>query len=145
MGIHTLAFKEWATTEGVTISGPIEQLRDKRLVIDAEDWLDTLLTSQPYREPLLPALGGLPFALRKHVNTHIAKYREAGITPTFVFNGLDLACRDRATITRESRLAARSLDEAWRLYSESKADDAVAEFGKSCKATLRQRLHNAFH
>nr|OQO27427.1 hypothetical protein B0A51_07878 [Rachicladosporium sp. CCFEE 5018] len=132
MGLHTLAFKEWATHDGVTVSGKIDQLREKRVAIDAEDWLNTLLTAQTTREPLLPALGGLPFALKKHVNEHLEGFRNAGITPTFVFNGLDLACRDRAMIAKESRIAAASLDEAWRLYGESKADDAVAEFGKSC-------------
>ncbi|KAK6441843.1 hypothetical protein LTR95_001922 [Oleoguttula sp. CCFEE 5521] len=132
MGLHILAFKEWATHDGVTVSGTIDQLRDKRVAIDAEDWLNTLLTAQTTREPLLPALGGLPFALKKHVNEHLEGFRSAGITPTFVFNGLDLACRDRAAIAKESRIAAASLDEAWRLYGESKADDAVAEFGKSC-------------
>lgn len=136
MGLHTLAFKEWATTEGVTSTGSIEQLRDKRLAIDGQDWLDTLLTSLTSREPLLPALGGLPFALKKHVSEHLANFHSAGITPTFVFNGLDLACRDRATVARESRVAVASLDEAWRLYGENKADNAVAEFGKSCTSAI---------
>lgn len=132
MASRAQAFRDWATSEGLTTSGNIEQLKDKRLVIDAEDFLETILTSQATREPLLPALGGLPFALKKHVDAYIANFKQADITPTFVFNGLDLSCKDRATISRESKQAARSLDEAWSLYSQSRADEAVAEFGKSC-------------
>jgi hypothetical protein len=66
------------------------------------------------------------------VDAYLANLKEAQITPTFIFNGLDLACKDRTTISRDSRQAARSLDEAWNLYSQSRADEAVAEFGKSC-------------
>jgi hypothetical protein len=103
MASRAQAFREWAIGESLTTSGPVEQLKDKRLIIDAEDFLETILTSQASREPLLPALGGLPFALRKHVDTYISNFKEANITPTFVFNGLDLACKDRATIARDSR------------------------------------------
>lgn len=135
MGLNALPFSDWATSEGVTISGPIDQLKGKRLIVEAENFLDILLTSQPTREPLLPALGGLPFALKKHLDAHLANFEEAGITPTFVFNGLEYACQDRNSVSRESRTAAQSLNEAWSLYSQSKADDAVAEFGKSCMLT----------
>jgi len=137
MATRASAFREWANNESLTTTGPIEQLKDKRVVIDAEDFLETILTSQATREPLLPALGGLPFALRKHVDAYLANLKEAQITPTFIFNGLDLACKDRATISRDSRQAARSLDEAWNLYSQSRADEAVAEFGKSCNDAPR--------
>jgi hypothetical protein len=140
MASRAQAFRDWASSESLTTSGSIDQLKNKRLIIDAEDFLETILTSQASREPLLPALGGLPFALRKHVDTHIANFKEANITPTFVFNGLDLACKDRTTIARDSRLAARSLDEAWSLYSQSRADEAVAEFGKSCTCICKARM-----
>lgn len=132
MASRAQAFRDWATAEQLTITGPIDQLQDKRIVVDAEDFLENILTSQATREPLLPALGGLPFALRKHLDLYLAKFKEANITLTFVFNGLDLACRDRQTLSRESKQAARSLDQAWSLYSQSRADEAVAEFGKSC-------------
>lgn len=132
MASRAQAFRQWVDSESLTTSGPVEQLKDKHIVIDAEDFLETILTSHASREPLLPALGGLPFALRKHVDAYIANFKGANITPTFVFNGLDLACKDRTAIARDSRLAARSLDEAWNLYSQSRADEAVAEFGKSC-------------
>jgi len=133
MSATSVAFAEWAAQEGCTSSGDLSQLKDKRVVVDADAFVDTLLTSAGTREPLLPALGGLPFAFKKHVNAYVNAFREHSITPTFVFPGIDLACRDRASIARESRAAAQSLNEAWNLYSQSKADEAVAEFGKSCK------------
>ena len=133
MSSSAQAFSEWAVQEGCISSGPLSQLKEKRVIIDADAFVDNLLTSASTREPLLPALGGLPFALKKHVDAHIAGFRDQSITPSFVFPGIDLACRDRASIARESRAAAQSLNEAWNLYSQSKADEAVAEFGKSCK------------
>lgn len=136
MASRAQAFRDWASSEGFVFTSSLDQFKDARIVIDAEDFLETILTSQASREPLLPALGGLPFALKKHIDTHIASFKEAKITPTFIFNGLDLACKDRSTISRESRHAARSLDEAWNLYSQTRADEAVAEFGKSCKQTF---------
>lgn len=143
MSSSALAFSEWAVQEGCTSSGPLGQLKDKRVIIDAEAFVDNLLTSPSTREPLLPALGGLPFALKKHVDSHIAGFRDQSITPTFVFPGIDLGCRDRASIARESRAAAQSLNEAWNLYSQSKADEAVAEFGKSCKPTFSGKYFHA--
>lgn len=128
-------FRDFAANERITNTGPIDQLKEKHVVIDAEDFLEIILTSQASREPLLPALGGLPFALRKHVDVHLASFDEHNITPTFIFEGLDLACKDRSTIARDSRLAARSLDEAWNLYSQSRPDEAVLGFGKSCRST----------
>lgn len=133
MGASSLAFQEWASNEGVSHTSNIDDIRGKRLLIDAEHLLDTLLTAQPSREPLLPALGGLPFALKKHVDAYLQGVKDAELKATFVFEGVTPECKDRAAIARESRQAAASLNEAWSLYGQGKADNAVAEFGKSCK------------
>ncbi|KAF2718908.1 hypothetical protein K431DRAFT_123914 [Polychaeton citri CBS 116435] len=134
----SVAFKEWAASEGHIKSSPLEQLKGSRVAIDAEDFLNALLSTSPTREPLLPALGGLPFALEHHVDHHLQSFQSADITPIFVFNGLDLACRDRRTISRESIKASRSLEEAWSLYTQTRAQEAVEEFGKTCKSKYRQ-------
>lgn len=76
MASRAQAFRDFAATERIITSGPLDQLKGKRVVVDAEDFLETVLTSQISREPLLPALGGLPFALRKHVDAYIANFNE---------------------------------------------------------------------
>lgn len=130
-------FREWAQHHGIEIVGDLEEMRDSTLAIDAEEFLNSLLTTSLTREPLLPALGGLPFALESHLKTFTDNCTVAGIKPYFAFPGLDTAVRDRATVAKESKEAARSLDEAWKQYDATKADDAVAEFGKSCEFTAR--------
>ena len=135
----SLAFKEWAITAGLANSNTIAQLKGRRVAISAEYYLNSLLTTVLTREPLLPALGGHPFALQKHIDADLRSFQEASISPLFVFGGLDPACRDRASFSKEGREAASSLDGAWNLYSQSRADDAVAEFGKTCKHPQRSK------
>ncbi|GAB7363951.1 hypothetical protein MBLNU230_g4513t1 [Neophaeotheca triangularis] len=125
-------FRAWAQHHGIEITGALEEMRGSILGIDAEEFLNSLLTTSLTREPLLPALGGLPFALESHLEIFVHNCRDAGIKPFFIFNGIDTAVRDRATVSKECKQAARSLDEAWKQYDATKADDAVAEFGKSC-------------
>jgi hypothetical protein len=84
-------------------------------------------------EPLLPAHGGNGFTIKKRVDEDIARFRDAGIEPWFVFNGLDLASRDRASILNESRKAAKDLDAAWAIYDSGDGERAVQSFGRACK------------
>ena len=84
-------------------------------------------------EPLLPAHGGNGFTIKKRVAEHIARFRDAGIEPWFVFNGLDVASKDRASILNESRKAAKDLDAAWAIYDSGDGERAVQSFGRACK------------
>lgn len=134
MGSESLAFKDWVKTEGLVLSADINQeWKGKTVGIDAEDYLNTLLTNLQTREPLLPALGGLPFALQDHVEKDLEQFRKAGMTPKFVFNGLEIGCRDRKTISKESQKAVQTLDGAWNVYDQGRGDDAVSAFGRACK------------
>lgn len=128
MSAHSLAFKDWVPYWG---SG-IAEFRGHSLGIDAEEYLAGLLISQN-REPLLPALGGLPFSLKQRVDEDLQRFSDAGIRLTFVFNGLDHACRDRANILKASLRATETLESAWRIYDAGKGDEAVTAFGKACK------------
>ncbi|KAK5133335.1 hypothetical protein LTR08_007860 [Meristemomyces frigidus] len=127
-----MAFTNWARAEGLESVATLDHFAPCHIAIDAEDYLNNLLTTTATREPLLPALGGLPFALQKHVDEDLASFKQAGITPLFVFNGLDVASRDRAMIGREAKKAAATLGEAWSIYDQGKGDEAVVAFGKAC-------------
>lgn len=131
MGSNALAFKTWATNEKVVNNSPTEQFRNARVGIDAEDYLHSLLITGN-REPLLPALGGKPFCLWRRVDDDLEGYKAAGIEPWFVFNGLDLACRDRVSLQNESTKASHFLNEAWSIYDQGRGEDAVITFGKAC-------------
>lgn len=130
---ESLAFKDWAKGEGLVLGGPLNDFNGTTVAFDAEDYLNALLTNTQTREPLLPALGGLPFALRQHVDQDLEHLQEAGIKPIFVFNGLEIACKDRKSINKESQKAVSTLDEAWRVYDLGQGDSAVVAFGKACK------------
>ncbi|KAL1302303.1 hypothetical protein AAFC00_002718 [Neodothiora populina] len=123
-------FDEWAASAQVGHVLPLEQLRNHRLGIDAEDYINNLLANQPTREPLLPALGGLPFSLKGIVESHISILEQHGVEPTFVFNGLSHnAQEDRMRIMAGS---AKAFAAAWDLYGASQPDQAVNEFGTLC-------------
>lgn len=132
MATQGLAFKDWATTEGCLKDSDTAELKAKHIAIDAEEYLFALLAARN-REPLLPALGGLPLGLKERVEKDIAAFREGECTPFFVFNGLDVACNDRASILKESKKAASWLGEAWAVYDQGKGEAAVEAFGKACE------------
>lgn len=134
---ESLAFREWAKQEGLVQTVPIKEFKGAVIGYDAEDFVNILLSTEG-REPLLPALGGLPFTLKTHIDReleNIKKYTEK--TPLFMFNGVDLALHDRKTISKESERAVRILDEAWRVYDNGDGDAAVRAFEKACKCLWR--------
>ena len=136
------AFKEWVQSEGLEFSGKIDQFRKSCIAFDAEDYLDTLLTATLSREPLLPALGGLPFALQKHVDDDLQGFRDADIKPIFVFNGLQAASKDGTMVVREAKRAAKILDDAWSIYDQGRGEEAVNAFGKACKYCRLHQMYN---
>lgn len=137
MSTNALGFKEWANAESISQSGSPEQLRGRRIGLDGDDYVHGLLYTNK-REPLLTALGGLPFSLHKRVDQDLQHFEELGMEPVFVFNGLDLACKDKASVIRESRKAENTVKQAWSIYDEGHADESVKAFGKLCKCRCRQ-------
>lgn len=133
MGSNSLAFKAWVKDECVLIT-PLEAFKGKTIGIDAEDYLHSILSpgsSAP--EPLLPAHGGNGFTIKKRIDEDLARFRDAGIKPFFVFNGLDLASRNRQSVLKESDNAAKLLDAAWQVYDQGNGESAVQKFGMACK------------
>lgn len=133
MGSQSLAFKDWLKSEGLVHTGNVKQTFEDTIIgFDAEDYLESILTNTSTREPLLPALGGLPFALQHHVDSDLQHFETVGIKPYFIFNGLDTTCRDRKSILNESQRASKTLHDAWTVYDQGRGDDAVLAFGKAC-------------
>lgn len=126
-------FKEWASKKNLIQKSKISDFDTATIGFDAEAYINNLLSNTNTREPLLPALGGLPFALTQHIDAELARLREANITPWFVFNGIEMAPRDRKTLLKEGQKAVKVLETAWEVYDQGRGDDAVANFGKICK------------
>jgi hypothetical protein len=127
-------FEEWTTQLAERVR--IDTLNGAVIGIEASDYLDRLdrfhvpvVHPLVIKEPLTPALGGTPFGLKPIFRATINAWRNAGITPLFVFSGLDVGKNDSvlADALRNTQLHS----EAWALYDKNDANRAVDTFRKS--------------
>lgn len=75
----------------------------------------------------MPALGGLT-GIQFHIENDLDSWKANNTTPFFVFNGQSVVGSDEITIQRGMRAIAGT-DEAWKLYFQSQANEAVTAFG----------------
>lgn len=127
----TAAFRDWARAEALESWGELDEFAGTCLAIDAEEYLNSVLTTAATSEPLLPALGGLPFALEQHIDQDLKRFRDAKIEPLFIFNGIELAVKDSSFQIKESQKTAKILDDAWNIYDQGRGEEAVVAFGKA--------------
>ena len=126
-------FRQWLKDEVVYLVSPLDRFENKTIGIDAEEYLHSMLTPPEPPEPLLPAHGGNGFTIKKRIDEDLERFRENGIKPWFVFNGLDVANKNVASVMNEGRKAAAVLEEAWKIYDRGQGEDAVVCFGRVCK------------
>jgi hypothetical protein len=107
----------------------LKELGGCHVVIDAADYLETRLLRSPSMEPLLPALGGLPFRMKTLILDDLKKFAEYDIVPTFIFNGIDLRRPEDPFQQRQVGAAVNA--EAWVLYDNHKAEESVLRFKES--------------
>lgn len=117
-----------------TDTNSLSDLSGATIGIDASSYLSFLLTS--YDEPLLTVLGGLPLAFRHHISIHLEFLRQNGITPIFIFNGLDIG--RKYTPFKTSDETTKSISEGWDLYVKGLGQEAVKKFGQSKHAKPEQ-------
>ncbi|RYP48046.1 hypothetical protein DL768_005968 [Monosporascus sp. mg162] len=105
----------------------VSQLEDCAVAIDASYYLQLFLDNVPYHEPLLPALGGLT-GIQTHIESDLDSWKTNRTTPFFIFNGQSVVGQDDVSVQRGKKAIAGT-DEAWSLYFQSHATEAVAAFG----------------
>eukprot|EP01062_Namystynia_karyoxenos_P027326 TRINITY_DN209_c0_g1_i1.p1 TRINITY_DN209_c0_g1~~TRINITY_DN209_c0_g1_i1.p1 ORF type:complete len:832 (+),score=327.99 TRINITY_DN209_c0_g1_i1:97-2496(+) len=66
----------------------LSKLRGARIAVDAHNWV-RLLTPR-MAEPFQTVMGGNPLTMDKSIRQELALFRDAQITPIFVFNGLPM-------------------------------------------------------
>ena len=121
-------FENWNTNLGE--ASQLEELRGMRVAIEAADYLNTRILNHPRaKEPLVPALGGLPLGLKPRIEEDLRKFASYQIQPFFVFSGLDLAKQEDPF--RQRREGATVNANAWGLYDGHQAEESVAKFGES--------------
>ncbi|KAI8633053.1 temperature dependent protein affecting M2 dsRNA replication-domain-containing protein [Xylariaceae sp. FL1651] len=116
----------------------ISELEDTTVAIDASYYLQLFLANTPYQEPLLPALGGLT-GIQSHIEGDLDSWKANKTTPFFIFNGQSVVGSDEVAIQRGKRAIAGT-DEAWSLYFQSQANEAVSAFGSNKGAYLVHHL-----
>lgn len=109
-------------------------MKDSVIGIEADHYLQKLLTTAPSKEPLVTALGGFPFSLKNTVEADIDDLHKAGIKPVFVFRGLKTVRTEKPFSTVDDSPASRA--RAWELYDQGLANEAVEAFGAAGGSTL---------
>jgi hypothetical protein len=128
-------FEEW--TAPMAEVARMSTLSGATIGIEASDYLDQLdkfhvpVAAHPLvvKEPLTPALGGTPFGLKPIFRATIAAWRAQGITPLFVFSGLNVGKSD--TALAEALRNTQTHSDAWALYDKNDPSNAVDTFRKS--------------
>ncbi|BFZ59465.1 hypothetical protein YB2330_000475 [Saitoella coloradoensis] len=107
----------------------LSMLKGCSLGIDATYYLQQILTSQQSKEPLTSALGGLPLALRNHINRDLDDFERLNIKPVFVFNGINLLKKEDPFSRDDKRPSQRTA--AWQRYEKGEVDAALQNFGQT--------------
>lgn len=133
------SFDVWAQASNVLENSRLDELTGTVIAIEAAHYLSNRIFNDPqWREPLLPALGGVPFAMKRLVEGDLRKFKEHNITPIFVFGGLDVGKKDN-TVFEASKKASSTCEAAWELYNQHQAQNAVDTFGNSCTQPMAYR------
>lgn len=105
----------------------ISEIEDCAIAVEARYYLQLFLDTAPFHEPLLPALGGLT-GIQKHIETDLDRWKAHRIIPFFIFDGQAITGQDEISLAR-GRRANDKTDQAWELYFNGRAEDAVSAFG----------------
>jgi hypothetical protein len=108
---------------------PLSTLKDTRLGIDLNLYLQTLFSNPITSEPLVTALGGSPFCLNSHIENDLRVLERAKIKPVFVLGGLQPPRRSRPFAYDDPRVEERAL--AWECYERGDVDGTHLHLSKS--------------
>jgi hypothetical protein len=107
-----------------------EKLNDSVIGVDASYYLDLRLNKTSH-EPLLHALGGFPYSLRKILEDDIQLLKAFKIKLLFVFDGLDF--RNKEPPSSRSAANRRAHEDGWKHYSDRDPDQTLADFSRAGK------------
>ncbi|KAK4219518.1 PIN domain-like protein [Rhypophila decipiens] len=121
------------------VQHPLPELEDCSIAIDATYYLQLIQATHPYNEPLLPALGG-PTGIRDHLEMELDKWKAHKMTPFFIFDGQSIVGQDEVTVKKGLDANHRTA-QAWELYFNGRANEAVGAFGQVSDAYRAQNLY----
>jgi hypothetical protein len=115
---------EWANARSRSLA--LSTLKGTVIGVHASHYLDQHLNHHVTKEPLLIALGGFPFALKANIERELLALKSLGVTPIFVFDGLEVG--KPALDTPSRARSARALEQAWEFYDQQQAEQVVDAF-----------------
>ncbi|KAF3037246.1 hypothetical protein E8E12_006634 [Didymella heteroderae] len=125
-------FEAWNANIGEL--SELQELSGCKVAIEAAHYLQHRILSHPRaREPLVPALGGLPLGMKQWIEEDLNTFESLQIEPWFVFSGLDIARPDDPFQQKQREAGVNTL--AWNLYDSNQAEASVAKFGESTYVT----------
>lgn len=74
-----------------------------------------------------------------HISENLDLWQKSNITPFFIFDGQSITGQDEVSLKR-GRAANAKTDEAWNLYSQSSAEQAVNTFGANPGMEFRDTI-----
>ncbi|CAI2168817.1 8627_t:CDS:10 [Funneliformis geosporum] len=110
-------------------------LKDSRLGIEGTHWLRKLLQTSA-KESATTALGGIPIGLRSAIEKELELFKSYGITPVFVFNGLNIIRKDKPFSTEDTRPSKRVL--AWESYEKGRVEQAYSSWAGAVSGFVHQ-------
>lgn len=108
---------------------PLSALKETRLGINLNLYLETLLSSPSTSEPLVTALGGSPLALISHIENDLRALERARVKPVFVLGGLQPSRRNRPFSFDDPRVEERKT--AWESYEKGDVDGTHLHLSRS--------------
>lgn len=125
-------FEAWNANIGEL--SELQELSGCRVAIEAAHYLQHRILSHPRaREPLVPALGGLPLGMKQYIEEDLNTFESLQIEPWFVFSGLDITKPDDPFQQKQREAGVNTA--AWNLYDGNQAEASVAKFGESTYVT----------
>ncbi|KAI9798257.1 MAG: hypothetical protein M1825_005390 [Sarcosagium campestre] len=133
MGIRS--FEKWATSR--TQTSPLSTLKDAVVGIEAAYYIDRFLKSGI--DPLLVATGGFPLATKKAIEDDLDGLLASGITPLFVFSGMDTVKKPGVNEDLRETSRFETQKQAWELCRRYE-DCTSPEEESDAKEGLREKL-----
>ena len=123
--------EEWAAAR--IQSFPLSAIKGAAIGVDASYYLDLRLNKN-CNEPLLHALGGFPYTLKRLVEEDVQSLKKLDISLVFVFNGLDF--RNREQPASKSLANRKAHEDGWQHYAGGDPGKTLADFSR---ASMQQK------
>eukprot|EP01063_Lacrimia_lanifica_P012016 TRINITY_DN1865_c0_g1_i10.p1 TRINITY_DN1865_c0_g1~~TRINITY_DN1865_c0_g1_i10.p1 ORF type:complete len:843 (+),score=366.13 TRINITY_DN1865_c0_g1_i10:79-2529(+) len=115
-------FSKFLEEKSLIRSRPLDSLRGTKVAIDAHNWMKVL--TPKINEPFQAVMGGVPLTMGRAIKTELERFKKAGITPVFVFNGLPMILTQTPQQLVQNHFLIEIYEKreaAWHAHHENKA------------------------